>query len=133
MGVQLLDTEERREVVDADLAGVVDGDRETVYIIRPIGIEDHRRIVKANTKDTLDRRTHQKMQVSDHAAIADDVLDFILVGWRGVLYRGQAADCVREHKLKLDYVRKQALSDEAGMNQIARAPEVRAESFRELA
>lgn len=133
MPVQLLDTEERRQVVDADLAGVVDGDRETIYTVRPIGIDDHRRIVKANTKEVLDRRSHTKVPVTDYLATTDDVLDFVLVGWEGILFRGKPVPCEREHKLKLDYVRKQALSDLAGMNQILRAPEVRAESFREPA
>ena len=133
MPLQLFDPDERRDVVDADLPGVVDGDRETVYVIRPIGVDDHRAIVKRNTKQVIDRASHQKVPMTDYGAVNDDVLDFILVEWRGVLFRGEPVPCERVHKVKLDPVRRQALADVAGMNQIARAPEVRAESFRESA
>jgi len=133
MPVQLLDSDERREVSDAALIGVTDGDPETVYVIRSIGIDEHRAIAKRHTTEILDRRSHQKVPETNYHAVVDDVLDFVLVDWRGILFRGQPVPCERAYKLKLDYVRKQALSDLAGMNQIQRAPEVRAESFRQPA
>lgn len=133
MPLELLDPEGRIEVKDSDLTGVTDGDPDTVYVLRPIGIEDHRVLTKQNTRDELDRRSHQKVKVTDWNAVADDVLDFVLIEWRGILFRGAAVPCERDFKLKLDYVRKHALSELAGMNQVARAPERRAESFRQPA
>lgn len=133
MSVELLDPDGQIEVKDSDLQNIVGGDPGTVYVLRPIGIDDHRQITKARTRDELDRRSHQKIQVTDWNAVADDVLDFVLVGWRGIRFRGADVPCERAYKLKLDYVRKQALSDLAGMNQVVREPEVRAESFRQPA
>lgn len=133
MPLELLDPDARIDVKDSDLTGVTDGDPDTIYTLRPIGIEDHREIVKKNTHDELDRRSHQKIKVTNWHAVADDVLDFVLVAWKGIRFRGADVPTVREYKLKLDYVRKQALSDLAGMNQVAREPEVRAESFRQPA
>jgi len=133
MAVQLLDSDDRIAVKDSELTGVTDGDPETTYLIRPIAVDDHRRIVKAHTTDVVNRRTHQKEPQVDWAAVNDDILDFVLVDWTGIHLKGQPVACSREYKLKLDGVRRQALADVAGMNQIARAPEVRAESFREPA
>lgn len=129
MPVHLFDADERVTVADSDL--VPDGDPETTYTIRLMGIEDHRAIVKARTVDVVNRHTHQKEPKTDWAAVADDVIDFVLVEWAGLLWRGQPVPCIREQKLRLDAVRRGALNDRAGMNQIARAPEVRVESFPE--
>lgn len=132
MPVHLIDDEPIR-VTDSDLEGVTDGDPETVYTLRPIGVDDHRRLQKQFTKDVVDRRSHQKVPQTDFEGLNDAVLDFVLIGWSGVLMKGQPAECVLANKLKLDGLRRVALSGLAGMNQIARSPEVRVESFREPA
>lgn len=133
MALQLIDADDRFDVKDSDLPGVVGGDPDTTYTLRPIAVDDHRRITKERTKQVPNRRTHQNEPVTDFDAVNDDVLDFVLVDWSGILFRGQPVPCAREHKLKLDGPRRIALSNLAGMNQIRRAPEVRAESFREPA
>lgn len=133
MPVQLLDADDRIVVKDSELVGVANGDPETTYTLRPIATDDHRAIMKANTTEVVDRRSHQKVPQVDWAGVNDATLDFVLLEWSGILVKGQPAACTREHKLRLDATRRQALTDLAGMNQIARAPEVREESFREPA
>lgn len=130
MPVQLID-DEPIVVKDSDLDGITDGDPDTTYTLRPIGVDDHRRLQKQFTKDIIDRRSHQKVPQTDFEGLNDAVLDFVLVGWSGVLMKGAPADCVLANKLKLDGPRRVALAGLAGMNQIARSPEVRVESFRE--
>ena len=131
MPVQLQDADDVITAKDSELAGVTDGDPETVYTLRPISVEDHRAITKQHTKEVVNRRTHQKESEVDWGAVNDDVLDFVLRDWTGILRKGRPAPCTRENKLKLDAPRRQALSDVAGLNQVQRAPEVRAESFPE--
>ncbi len=133
MPVQLIDADDRITVCDADIPGIADGDKDTTYTLRPIAVDDYREIVKANSVDVIDRRTHQKTKQTDWEKVNDDQIDFVLVAWTGIVVKGQPAECSRANKLKLDGVRRQALCDRAGINQIQRAPEVRAESFRESA
>jgi hypothetical protein len=131
MALNLIDGDETFEVCDKDLPGVSDGDPEVFYSVRRLDPQTHKRIVKAHTKWDFVRGVG-KVEKVDGAAAADDIFDHILVGWRGVLLHGQPAACSRDWKLKgLDFTRRAALVDLAGMNQIARAPEVRAESFQE--
>lgn len=130
--LQLIDGESF-EVRDSDVPGLVNGDPETTYTLRTIGVDDHRRLRVANTTYVPNPRTLAKEPVVQLEALNDDILDFVLQGWTGILVRGEPAACTREYKLKLDGARRVALCDLAGMNRIARAPEVRADSFREPA
>lgn len=131
MAVQLIDPDDRIPVKDSELPGVANGDPGTTYTLRPISVNDHRRLSKENTKTAINRQTHMGEAVIDYEALNDDILDFVLLDWSGILLKGQPAPCIREHKLRLDGARRAALSGVAGMNQIQRAPEVRAESFRQ--
>ena len=131
--LQLIDHEDRLTVLDSELPGIVNGDSETTYTLRPISVEDHRRLRTQNTTSVPNPRTQAKESVVQLEALNDDLLDFVLQDWSGILLKGQPAPCTRELKLKLDGARRVALCDLAGMNRIARAPEVRAESFREPA
>lgn len=133
MPVKLQDPDELITVKDSQLPGVTDGDPDTSYTLRPISVEDHRRLQKEYTKDVINRRTHQREPQIDFEALNDAVLDFVLRDWVGILDKGQPAPCTLAHKLRLDGVRRVALSAVAGMNQVERAPEVRAQSFREPA
>lgn len=136
MALRLIDAEDRDEVLDRDLPDVKDGDAETVYIIRSIGLDDYRAIVKARSTTRPNPRTQIKetiLTAEAEALVNEDILDFVLVDWRGVLFRGAPAPCTREHKLRLDPVRQLAIRTLGGMNKIARVQEARAESFREPA
>lgn len=130
--LQLIDGEQF-EVRDSEVPGIVNGDPETTYTLRTIGVDDHRRLRTHNTTYIPNPRTLTKDPVVNLEALNDDILDFVLQDWNGLLVRGQLAPCTRDHKLKLDGPRRAALCDLAGMNRIARAPEVRAASFREPA
>lgn len=131
MPVQLMDSDDRIVVKDSELQGITDGDPETTYTLRPIGVDDYRRLTKAHTKKVLNRRTHQSDDEVDFAGLTDAVLDYVLTDWSGILFKGQPVPCLQEYKQRLDGVRRAALAALAGMNQIHRVEEVRAESFHE--
>ena len=58
-----------------------------------------------------------------------DLIDYVLVDWKGVNHQGKPFPCTRENKALLDAVRRNALLGAAGLNQ-ARVQEVRDQSFR---
>lgn len=128
MALQLLDSEARIDVPDSELNDVQDGDPGTVYTIRQIAPQMNRQIAKTHTTQPINRRTGARETVVDHVALVDDLLDYALVGWRGILLKGVDAPCSREHKLLLDMPRKLALLAVAGLNRTA--PEDRERSFR---
>ena len=129
MALNLLSEDDQFEVCDKDLPGITDGDPEVFYTVRKLTPATHRRIVKQHTKPVFERGVG-KVDKTDGFAATDDILDYVIVGWRGVLLKGEPAPCTRELKLGgLDFERKKAIVDLAGMNDIARDPERRAESF----
>jgi hypothetical protein len=132
MALKLIQAEETREICDKDLPGIADGDAEVFYTIRSLDQKTHRKLVKQNTKQVFERGVGRVDRI-DHPAAADDIIDYVLVGWRGILLGGSAAPCTRENKLCLDFARRSALNDLAGMNEIARGQEARVESFRATA
>lgn len=131
MPVQLIDASELIVVKDCDLPDVTNGDPETTYTLRPLSVDDYRALQKAHTKRVINRRTQRDEDVIDYEALNDATFDFALQNWTGIVLRGQPVQCTTENKFRLDGARRRALVKLAGMNQIARAPEVRAESFRE--
>lgn len=131
--LNLIDPEEPLVVTDSELPGVRDGDPFTTYTLRPLSVEDHRRLLKECTKIGIDPLSRQKTEEVDFEALNDATLDFVLTAWTGILLKGEPAPCTRANKLKLEGGRQRALQNLAGMNQIARLGEVRAESFRQPA
>lgn len=129
--LQLIDADDRIVVKDSDLPGITDGDPDTTYTLRPISVDDYRTMRKAHTRKVVNKRTHQNDEEIDYEALNDAAFAFALVGWSGILFRGEPVPCIDDRKKLLDGARRKAIVDLAGMNQIARAPEVRAESFRE--
>lgn len=130
MALQLIDESETLDVKDSELPEVPDGDPEVTYTLRPISTAMHRSMAKTHTKTIINPRTHQKEEKLDGVALADDLFDYALVGWAGVLWKGQPAALTRDNKMKIDALRKSSMLGLAGLNQIARQPEVKAESFR---
>lgn len=129
MALHLMSDGDQVEVADKDLPGVTDGDPDVHYTVRKLSPETHRKIVKAHSKSEFVRGVG-RVERPDTDAITDDLIDYVLVGWRGVLLKGEPAPCTRELKLQgLDWERKRALLEKAGANEITRAPERRAESF----
>lgn len=131
MPVHLMQADDRLTVTD-DALGVQGGDKDTSYTLRPLTRETYREIIQRHTKKVPNRRTHQMDEVTDHPAAGDDLLDYAVVAWSGILLGGAEAPCTRENKLKLDLPRASALLDKAGLGEVTSfgAAERRAESFR---
>lgn len=125
MALELKDESATWAVSDSDL--IQGGDKDTVYTIRRLTLDKHREITKKHTKGPTYRR---QFETRDDAAIQDDLFDYVLVGWRGVVAKGEPLPCVWENKALLDVARRIALLDRAGMNELAAAEDARAESFR---
>lgn len=119
------------EVRDADLPGVDDGDKETVYTIRPLTRDKVKEIEERHAKWTFDKLSHQKVRVYDDEAILLDKVDHVIVAWTGVLYKStrEPVPCTRETKADaLDWPRVQALLRLSGVNEVSK--EDRDRSFR---
>lgn len=129
----LLTTDDRIEVRDSEL-GLPDGDPETVYILRPLLTETHREIVKKHTTYVLNKVTHQKEPQVNTDAVVDEIYDYVLVDWRGVVdAAGKAAPCDGATKRGLGTVIRTALLERAGLNQIKSVAEQQEDSFRRVA
>lgn len=127
MALNLLDEAARITVVDSELADVYGGDPDTTYTVRQIAPEKHKELREKHATMVLNKKTHQREEKVDTDALVEDLFDYALVDWTGILHRGQPVPCERQYKLLLDFQRKAALVAIAGMN---RVEEVRAESFR---
>lgn len=126
----LLRSDDRIDVKDSEL-GLPDGDPETVYILRPLLTEVHREIVKRHTVYVLNKVTHQKDAVTDTDAVVDEIYDYVLVDWRGVVdVAGQPVPCDSASKRGLGTVIRTALLERAGLNQIKSVAEQQEDSFR---
>ena len=123
MGIQLLGGEVT--VLDSALEDVADGDDGTSYVVRQIPPE----VSKAMGKRHKQKRNGP---VQDVDALIDDLVDYAVMSWSGVLMNGEPVACTREHKLLLDLGRKRALIALAARNRVSRT-EVREASFREPA
>lgn len=135
MAVLLRDDDEQLTVKDCDLPGVVDGDTEATYTYRPMSEETRKRIVRTHTKKEPNPITHRRDDVVNDEAAAYEMLDYILQGWSGVLFKKskEPIPCTAEWKRKaIDPQRQAGLFKLAGVNEVA-AAEVRAESFRKSA
>ncbi len=127
MALELKTDEDITDVTDAEL--MPDGDKGTVYKVRHITTDRHREITKQHTTKIPNKRTHLRDDVVDWEAVSDALLDFALAGWEGVTLKGEPVPCVWENKNRLDGPRKAALLQMAGMNEVAAAPERRAQTF----
>lgn len=143
MAVLLREDDERITVRDCDLPGVVDGDKETTYTIRPMGEDVRKGIIRRNRHMTANPRTRQMEYPPENSELAEEqaadaayeMLDYILQGWTNVLFKGsrEPIPCTADWKRKaIDPVRQAGLFQLAGVNEVA-AAEVRAASFRQPA
>jgi hypothetical protein len=112
-------------ITDADL--VSGGDKETKYKVRRLTLDKHREIQKRHTKPGNYRRPEGKV---DGEAIQDDLFDYALDNWEGVLKDGQPVACEWEFKRLIDVARRIAILDNAGLNDLAAAEDARSQSFR---
>ena len=135
MALLVRDETERLDVADSKLEGVDDGDPETVYTIRPLTQRIIDDIRARHTRSVLNKVTHRKESVTDDRAMAEDLLDYLLVSWSGVLFKAsrEPVPCTKDYKIQaLAGTRVEALFKLAGINEVERA-EVRAASFRTTA
>jgi hypothetical protein len=129
MAVKLTRKGDTITVTDADL--VAGGDPDTTYQLQLMTRHDYRALVHKNTTKKPNPRSRAMEDVTDMEALGDDLVDFVLQGWSGVIDdSGADAPCTRENKLTLDAGRTQAMQDRAGVSQVQRSDEGRAESFR---
>lgn len=121
MALQLLDDATPITVADTAL-GVDGGDPDVSYQVRQILPQQAKAIAK--------RHTHARSNGErvDQVSMLEDLIDAAVVGWTGILVKGEPAPCTREHKLLLDAPRRLALLSVAGLNRPA--AEVRDASFR---
>jgi len=119
MALNLLDGTKRIEVKDSDLPDVEGGDPETVYIVRQIPPDVNRQLSQKHTTRPINRRTGQRENVVDNLALVDEMVDWALVDWRGILLNSTPVPCTSEYKQLLDYNRKVGLLSIAGLNQVA--------------
>jgi hypothetical protein len=127
----LIDENRSEWVAEKEL--IADGDPDVSYQIRPISVKTYRRISEEKTTLVLNRRTHRKDSETDHTAVSDALLDFALVGWKGIESApGVAAPCTVDAKLALPGILITAIVEYATQTGGAhgRSPEERRESFR---
>jgi len=119
-------------VPETDLEFDMPPDPDVVYTLRPITVDYARVVYKRHTtQGKFNRRTGQREEVVNHLAARDELFDYCLVSWTGILAHGQPAPCDLAHKMKLPGVVQAALVDRAQQGQ--RTPEDTAESFRQPA
>lgn len=130
MALRLLQEGTEHDVPEAELRGVEAPDPDVIYRLRKISPARNKAVIKAHTDD----RRRGGAQVVDQLAVIDDLVDYALTAWTGVVDgEGAPAPCTRENKLAgLDYTRKSGIVEFAMSMDRART-EDRAASFREPA
>lgn len=128
MPLELKTTAGTLVVTDADL--VPEGAKDVTFTLRHITIEKNREVVAQHTTKVPNRRTHQRDDVTNWEAVGDALLDYALTAWTGVWADGAEIPCTTENKLLVDGVRRAALLEKAGMNEVQAAPERKERSFR---
>jgi hypothetical protein len=116
--LKLTQADDTFEVCDTDL-GVPHGDPETFFTICRLSNDSVKAI----------RRKHTKRNVLDVEAYGEELIDRVLIGWRGVVCNGEPVPCELQYKLMLDSQTLKAIGDLAGTNERG-VEAARGESFR---
>jgi hypothetical protein len=130
MAVKLLRDDDNITIKDADL--VEGGDKDTSYTLRHLTPEKIDEIRERHTRKANYRRpakTNEKL-------VDQDLLDYVLIAWTGIVDGDKPAPCEIEYKLRLDKIRRSELLRTAGMAEVVddeEDTETRAASFREPA
>lgn len=127
---QLHDDTQTFTVKETELEDLAQADPEVTYTLRPLTTHKYRELQRQHTKLVLNKRTGNRDEDTDASALADALVDYVLVDWAGILDRGSPAPCTRENKLRLDGQLKGALVAKAGLNQIVEEPARKEQSFR---
>lgn len=118
------------EVKETELPDVTVADEETIYVCRPLSTAKFRELQKKNTKLVPNKATRGMEDQINGEKLADDLIDWVIADWRGIVDKGRPAECSRENKVRLDGQVKTALIGYAGLNRIEEAPAQRDASFR---
>jgi hypothetical protein len=119
MALTFAKEEETFEICETDM-GLVDADKEVFYTLRRPSDKTKKDLRKSFTK------TFRNVSTFDQEGYGDALLDYVLVGWKGILLNGDPAPCVLEWKQKLGVARSQAIAEIVG----ATMEDARGTSFR---
>lgn len=117
-------------VSESDIPEVVNPDPDVAYECRPLTTAKYRELQRKNTKSVVNKATRAMDDQVNGEALADDLIDWVVANWRGIVDKGDPAECSRANKLRLDGQVKSGVIGIAGLNRLEAAPEVRADSFR---
>lgn len=117
-------------IKESDIPEVVNPDPDVTYTCRQLSTVKFRELQKRNTRLVPNKATRGMEPDVDGEKFADDLIDWVIADWSGILSAGQPAECSRENKVRLDGQVKGGLIGVAGLNRIQEAPQQRAESFR---
>lgn len=118
------------EVKESDIPEVMNADPDVSYTVRPLSTTKFREFQKKHTRLVPNKQTRGMESDVNGEALADDLIDWVIAGWSGILDKGQPADCSKANKLRLDGQVKQGLIGVAGLNRIEAAPAETERSFR---
>ncbi|WP_291981901.1 hypothetical protein [Luteitalea sp.] len=114
------DEEQTVTVIEKQLA-VADPDGDTSYVLRLL---PEKKVTQFQKTHTTRRPNHlgQMIEHTDHDAVAEDVLDWVIKDWTGIGARDEQGTlvpvpCTRETKIGLDPHIRKALIDYASRNQ----------------
>jgi hypothetical protein len=120
-------------VAETDLMGK-DGDPDAKYLIKPIGVDRYTEFEKRCTKRTPNKHSRAMEDVVDRETLRDMVLDFVLIGWEGILDGTTPVPCEGvERKKKLPGIIIGMIVERATQGGGGKTAEQRAESFRPVA
>jgi hypothetical protein len=130
MPLEALDSGSIIEVEDAALRGVYSPQEDVAFVLKQISPADMRAMVKRHTRKRFDEN-HQPFDWVDREALGIELIETVIIDWRGITKFGVPLACTKDAKLNaIDGVRQKALVDIATSNQSA-VGAARAESFRE--
>lgn len=130
MSRSLHDDEATFEIKEADIPEVVNADPDVTYTVRPLSTTKFRELQKKNTRMVPNKATRAMEPEVNGENLADDLIDWVIAGWSGIVDKGQPAECSRANKLRLDGQVKTGLIGVSGLNRIEAAPAETARSFR---
>ncbi len=130
MSRSLHDESQTFEVKESDIPEVVNADPDVAYTVRPLTTAKFRELQKRNTQQVVNKASRSMEAEVNGEKLADDLIDWVIADWSGIVDKGQPAECSRANKLRLDGQVKAGLIGVAGLNRIEAAPEVRTDSFR---
>jgi hypothetical protein len=115
---------------ETDIPEVINADPEVSYTVRPLSTAKFRELQKKNTKPVVNKATRSMESDVNGEGLTDDLIDYVIVDWTGIVSKGQPAECSRANKLRLDGQVKSGLIGVAGLNRIQAAPADTERSFR---